>query len=333
MMQDWLTGSYGIVGPTVYLTAALAVGAGLLNGLMKSHYRKEIRRQKEEGRNVYDRLCRKPCVGEELLIRRRDRMLMFLTDGFGDLTGLEPERVWADVEFPGTLVGERQARKFLELYSTWDGSEPMVHTFQRKGTEQWLRMTVMRCEKDYDLFRFENVGSPTVEFSKDESDVCRRQSFDLFRMAEQLQEQFQKRTEDKEICFLAEVLDVDVRYVLGDEVRIRQVLESLLMHVWETVDHGEIRLTFRQMHKEQDKVNLMMRIRGTGSSRTSPENIGKGHFSNPRPSDRWIQDGGGGLEIAQIDQLVRMMGGQMTIRSIPGHGSDFGVYIPLGLEM
>lgn len=130
MMQDWLTGSYGIVGPTVYLTAALAVGAGLLNGLMKSHYRKEIRRQKEERRNVYDRLCRKPCVGEELLIRRRDRMPMFLTDGFGDLTGLEPERVWADVEFPGTLVGECQARKFLELYSTWDGSEPMVHTFQ-----------------------------------------------------------------------------------------------------------------------------------------------------------------------------------------------------------
>ena len=332
MMQDWLTGSYGIVGLTGCLTAALAVGAGLLNSLMNMYWRKEIRRQEEEGRYVYEHLCQRSRIGEELLIRRSDRMPMFLTDGFGDLTGLEPDRVREDVELPGTLVEASQARRFLKLYSTWDGGEPLVRIFQRKGTDQWLRLTVMRCDQEYDLFRFENVSGPSMGCSEDGSDGSMRQPFDLFQMAEQLQGQFQKSAGAKEIRFQTEVLDVDVHCVLGDEVRIRQVLECLLMHVLKTMDYGEIRLTFRQMHKEKDRVNLMMRIRGAGGSSVLPDDAGKGHVSNQGASDRWIQDGGGGLEIAQIDQLVRMMDGQMTIRKIPGHGSDFVVYIPLGIK-
>mgnify|MGYP000991103392 FL=1 len=52
--------------------------------------------------------------------------------------------------------------------------------------------------------------------------------FDLYHLADQIRNLFKKTIEDKGDSYIVEMKDVDVRYVVGDEERISQILVNLL---------------------------------------------------------------------------------------------------------
>ena len=58
--------------------------------------------------------------------------------------------------------------------------------------------------------------------------------------------------------------DVDVRYVVGDEERISQILVNLLSNASKFTEKGEIRVTFRQMMRKKDSVEFLFRVHDTG---------------------------------------------------------------------
>lgn len=61
-----------------------------------------------------------------------------------------------------------------------------------------------------------------------------------------------------------EMKDVDVRYVVGDEERISQILVNLLSDASKFTEKGEIRVTFRQMMRKKDSVEFLFRVHDTG---------------------------------------------------------------------
>lgn len=81
--------------------------------------------------------------------------------------------------------------------------------------------------------------------------------------AEKLKNMFQITVEDKGVRFVMEMQDFTIRYVMGDELRISQVMTNFLSNASKfTPAGGQITVTFRQMHVFEDKVNLMMRKYG-----------------------------------------------------------------------
>ena len=153
--------------------------------------------------------------------------------------------------------------------------------------------------------------------------------FELAALAEKLRNMFQKNVEAKGVAFYVEMKDVDVKYIVGDELRISQILVNFLSNAQKFTEKGEIRVTFRQLQKENGKVSLMFRVHDTGKGMDA-----KFISRIFKPFEQESQDitkqyGGSGLGMSITDRLVHLMGGEIVIDSMLGKGSDFSVYLTL----
>lgn len=153
--------------------------------------------------------------------------------------------------------------------------------------------------------------------------------FELAALAEKLRSMFQKNIEAKGVAFYMEMKDVDVKYVVGDELRISQILVNFLSNAQKFTEKGEIRVTFRQFQKEEGKVSLMFRVHDTGKGMDAKfiSRIFKPFEQESQDITR--QYGGSGLGMSITDHLVHLMGGEIVIDSMLGKGSDFSVYLTL----
>ncbi|MDR1579476.1 MAG: transporter substrate-binding domain-containing protein [Synergistaceae bacterium] len=114
----------------------------------------------------------------------------------------------------------------------------------------------------------------------------------------------------------------------GDMVRVRQILLNLLSNAVKYTNEGSITLTVSGTSEKQGEILLSFEVADTGIGIRS-EDIGKlfDSFSQvDSQKNQGIEGTGLGLSISQ--NLCRMMGGEITVRSIYGEGSVFTAVIP-----
>ena len=136
-------------------------------------------------------------------------------------------------------------------------------------------------------------------------------------------------------------LDVDEfipTHLIGDEIRIKQILNNLLSNAFKYTDEGSVSLSFSiesaarkpltlSFSSDKDMV-LLISVKDTGQG-MSPEQIETMYDVFTRhnlDSNRGVEGSGLGLNIAY--QLVNMMKGAISVESEPGKGSTFNVRIP-----
>ena len=153
--------------------------------------------------------------------------------------------------------------------------------------------------------------------------------FSLRKLGAKLYDMFAKNLEARGIRYAVEYENVTVDYLIGDELRISQIIINFLSNAVKFTEKGEIVVTFRQMMLRNGVADLMIRVHDTGAGMEldfinrifrpfEQESIEIGH-----------RYGGTGLGMAITDQLVRLMGGEIVVESQPGKGSDFSVFLHL----
>ena len=153
--------------------------------------------------------------------------------------------------------------------------------------------------------------------------------FNIYHLKAQLNTIFKETIEKKNVVFKIDYFDFDVKYFMGDELRIMQILVNLLSNASKFTDNGEITVTFRQMYKEDKVANIMMRVHDTGKG-MSREFLS--HIFRPFEQEGVEiskKYGGSGLGMAITDQLVKLMGGEIVVDSLEGKGTDFTVFLNL----
>ena len=153
--------------------------------------------------------------------------------------------------------------------------------------------------------------------------------FSLRKLGDKLYDMFAKNLEQRNIEYTVEFEDGTVDYVIGDELRISQVIINFLSNAVKFTEKGEIRVTLRQMALAGGTADIMIRVRDTGIG-MSPEFINRIF----RPFEQESMDtqkkyGGTGLGMAISDQIVKLMGGEIVVESMVGKGSDFMVFLHL----
>lgn len=116
--------------------------------------------------------------------------------------------------------------------------------------------------------------------------------------------------------------------LLGDELRIKQVLTNLLSNAVKYTKKGSITLKVFSKQPDKDNVVLYFSIADTGIG-IKEEDMSKLFSSFKRlelNKNRNIEGTGLGLNIAK--QLVNLMHGDITVESVYGEGSTFTVSIP-----
>lgn len=153
--------------------------------------------------------------------------------------------------------------------------------------------------------------------------------FSLRAMGDKLYDMFAKTLDARGIRYAVNFEGVTVDWLLGDELRLSQIMINFLSNAVKFTEQGEIVVTIRQMMLQEGNVDLLLRVHDTGQG-MDPNFV----YRIFRPFEQESIEtgkkyGGSGLGMAITDQLVHLMGGQILVESLPGKGSDFTVYLTL----
>lgn len=110
----------------------------------------------------------------------------------------------------------------------------------------------------------------------------------------------------------------------GDAAKLRQVLVNLTGNALKFTERGGAFMTVEHCSSPEDEdVRLLFRVRDTGIG-VAQDKLGE-IFESFSQADGAItrKYGGTGLGLSISRELVRMMGGEISARSLPGQGSEF----------
>lgn len=153
--------------------------------------------------------------------------------------------------------------------------------------------------------------------------------FSLRALGGRLYDMFAKTLDANGIHYAANFEEMTADWVIGDELRISQVIINFLSNAVKFTSQGEIIVTFRQIMLRDGKVDLMVRVHDTGIGMKAEfiSRIFRPFEQEDTSTTRRF--GGTGLGMAISDQLVKLMGGQIVVESLPESGSDFTVFLSL----
>ena len=141
------------------------------------------------------------------------------------------------------------------------------------------------------------------------------------------------RIGSKPIKFNLEIDPLIPVELIGDELRIKQILNNLLSNAFKYTEHGEVVLSISAKLEDRVKapyVLLIFRVNDTGQG-MSAEQVRKLFDEYSRfniESNRLIEGTGLGMSITK--HLVELMKGSISVTSKPDKGSTFTVSLPQG---
>ncbi|MDY0975536.1 response regulator [Massilia sp. CFBP9012] len=155
--------------------------------------------------------------------------------------------------------------------------------------------------------------------------------FDLNELLEHLSSLTAVKAEAKGLELVFRVgPDVPTR-LIGDPLRLGQVLINLTGNAVKFTEHGEIVVAVEADKTVAGRVMLAFSVRDTGIGMTE-EAIGRLFQSfSQADSSTTRKYGGTGLGLSISRQLVELMGGDIAVRSTPRKGSCFTFSVPLGI--
>jgi two-component system sensor histidine kinase/response regulator len=123
----------------------------------------------------------------------------------------------------------------------------------------------------------------------------------------------------------------DVPHALvGDPLRIGQILLNFGSNALKFTEHGEIAIQVRQIEEDADSVLLKIAVRDSGIG-IGPEQLAR-LFQPFQQADASTtrKYGGTGLGLTIVRDLARLMGGEVGAESTPGSGSTFWATLRVG---
>ncbi len=169
------------------------------------------------------------------------------------------------------------------------------------------------------------ILNDTLDFSKIEAGKMEidPQPFQLDQLLRDLAVILAPAVKDKPVELLFDVAPQVPRRLLGDAMRLQQVLVNLGGNALKFTERGEVVVRIADLADDGDRVQLLFEVRDTGIG-VSPEQQAR-LFSGFSQAETGItrRFGGTGLGLVISQRLVAMMGGQLQLESRAGEGSCF----------
>jgi signal transduction histidine kinase/CheY-like chemotaxis protein len=147
--------------------------------------------------------------------------------------------------------------------------------------------------------------------------------FDIDQVLDNLATVANVKTQEKELELVFDRGANVPRMLVGDPLRLGQILINLTNNAVKFTESGEILVKVELLECDDEKASLQMSVRDSGIGMTD-EQQGKLFKSFSQADISTTRKyGGTGLGLAISKQLVEMMGGDIHVESTPGVGSRF----------
>lgn len=158
--------------------------------------------------------------------------------------------------------------------------------------------------------------------------IIEKKPFSIPELIHSLQVMFAASAKQKNLKFIC-VADTSIQYpVLGDPVRLTQMLINLVSNAIKFTDTGTVMVSCVEEQREDDKVKIRFSIKDTGIG-IPPEQAGK-IFERFTQGDTDItrKYGGTGLGLHITKQLAELQGGYVSLVNNDGQGAEFSFVLP-----
>jgi signal transduction histidine kinase/CheY-like chemotaxis protein len=179
------------------------------------------------------------------------------------------------------------------------------------------------------------ILNDVLDFSKIEAGKLHMESieFSVRQMLEETLKPFAIRAHEKRCELMVDVKPSVPDALVGDPLRLRQVLVNLVSNAIKFTDRGEIVVRIeRTRAREDDRASVRFSVvdTGIGISREKQASIFRAFTQGDGSTTR--QYGGTGLGLTICQQLVELMGGRIWVESEPHHGSAFHFVVTLPIS-
>lgn len=140
-----------------------------------------------------------------------------------------------------------------------------------------------------------------------------------------------QKAHEKGLEFLAHVSTAIPENLVGDPLRLGQVLTNFVNNAVKFTERGEIRLAIEFLEQTGEKVQLKFSVLDTGMGMTEEQCAKLFQPFVQADMSTTRKHGGTGLGLTICRRLVDLMGGQVWLESKPGVGSTFFFTVWLGV--
>jgi CheY-like chemotaxis protein len=120
--------------------------------------------------------------------------------------------------------------------------------------------------------------------------------------------------------------------LVGDPMRLGQVLLNLVSNAIKFTERGEVVLSIAPERRDGGTIGLAFAVRDTGIGIAPEQQQRMFEAFSQADSSTSRKYGGTGLGLAISRRLVRLMGGDLQVESVPGQGTTFRFAAPFGIE-
>jgi two-component system, sensor histidine kinase and response regulator len=156
--------------------------------------------------------------------------------------------------------------------------------------------------------------------------------FDLSKTLDNVANVITVKAKEKENLEVLFNLDTKVpNFLVGDPLRLNQILVNLGNNAIKFTEQGEIVLTTKIIEKSNDKVTLQFSMRDTGIGMSEQQQAKLFQAFSQADTSTTRKYGGTGLGLTICKRLVNMMGGEIGVESESGEGTSFSFTVNFGL--
>jgi signal transduction histidine kinase/DNA-binding NarL/FixJ family response regulator len=178
------------------------------------------------------------------------------------------------------------------------------------------------------------IVNDILDFSKVESGKLDIEAvpFSLDAVLQNMVDLVSQKIESKGMALLLDVPDSVPRHLVGDPLRIGQVLINFANNAAKSTHQGEVRVTVAVLAQDSSHVTLRFSVTDSGIG-IKPEQLQQ-LFQSFAQADASTtrQYGGTGLGLAISKRLAEVMDGEVGVQSTYGQGSTFWFSVRLPLE-
>jgi PAS domain S-box-containing protein len=174
-----------------------------------------------------------------------------------------------------------------------------------------------------DVLDYNKMESGKIEFEQ--------ARFNLNDFLKEIQRTYSFRSKSKSLEFDVVKENELPDEVIGDSIRLNQILSNLLSNALKFTQKGSIHVKLKELEKDNKntRIEFIVRDTGIGIPKDKHEVIFES-FTQASP-DTTRHYGGTGLGLAICKKLVELQGGHIDVESEPGIGSAFRFVLTFGI--
>ncbi len=249
-----------------------------------------------------------------------------------EFLGRELEQVKQEAEAAMRVKSEFVANVTHELRTPVNGILGHVKEMLPEETEKeklrTLRLIERCCEEMNKLIN--NI----LDFSKLEAGkfVLEPRRFSFRGMIDYVKENHKGRITEKGLDFFVTVSPGVPEYVVGDELRLVQIMNNLLSNAQKFTSVGKITLEIIKTAQMKDDIELFFLVSdtGIGIDQKDQDKLFRSFSQVDASTSR--KYGGTGLGLSICRQLVELMGGNISVESVKGKGTMFSFSVWVGRD-